>query len=153
MYVNHSTLQGKQKTVNSVDNSTASSKAIAGSLVCMLVRDRFLQSCPTLFRPHGLQPTRLLHPWDFPGKNTVMGCHFFLQGIFPTQGLNSGLLHCRQILYCLSHWRSPLEALGNSKRECIFFFLATTNYFLTVKCNMQVCLPNGSMVNFHHVRK
>ena len=30
-------------------------------------------------RPHGLQPTRLLHPWDFPGKNTGVGCHFFLQ--------------------------------------------------------------------------
>jgi len=34
----------------------------------------------------GLEPARLLCPWDFPGKNTGMGCHFFLQGIFPTQG-------------------------------------------------------------------
>ena len=31
-------------------------------------------------RPHGLQPTRLLHPWDFPGKNTGVGCHFLLTG-------------------------------------------------------------------------
>ena len=37
-----------------------------------------------------------------------MGCHFLLQGIFPTQGLNLGLLHCRQMLYRLSHGRSPL---------------------------------------------
>ena len=37
-------------------------------------------------RPHGLQPTSLLCPWDFPGKNTGVGCHFLLQGIFPTQG-------------------------------------------------------------------
>ena len=37
-----------------------------------------LQLCPTL-RPHGLQPTRLLHPWDSPGKNTGVGCHFLLQ--------------------------------------------------------------------------
>ena len=37
-----------------------------------------LQSCPTL-RPHGLQPTRLLCPWDSPGKNTGVGCHFLLQ--------------------------------------------------------------------------
>ena len=37
--------------------------------------------CPTLSRPHGLQPTRLLCPWDFPGKNTGLGCHFLLQGI------------------------------------------------------------------------
>ena len=49
-------------------------------------------------RPHGLQPTRLLCPWDSPGKNTGAGCHFFLQGIFPTQGSNPDLLHCRQTL-------------------------------------------------------
>ena len=54
-------------------------------------------------RPHGLQPTRLLHPWDSPGKSTGVGCHFLLQGIFPTQGSNPGLLHCRQTLYHLSH--------------------------------------------------
>ena len=40
---------------------------------------------------------------DSPGKNTGVGCHAFLQGIFPTQGSNPGLLHCRRILYCLSH--------------------------------------------------
>ena len=39
---------------------------------------------------------RLLCPWDFPGKDTGVGCHFLLQGIFPTQGSNSGLPHCRQ---------------------------------------------------------
>ena len=55
------------------------------------------QSCPSL-RPHGLQPTRLLRPWDAPGKNIGVGCHFLLQGIFPTQGLNPGLPHCKQTL-------------------------------------------------------
>ena len=54
-------------------------------------------------RPPGLQPTRVLSPWDSPGKNTRVGCHFLLQGIFPTQGSNLGLLHCRQMLYPLSH--------------------------------------------------
>ena len=44
-------------------------------------------------QPHGLQPPRLLCPWNFPGKNTGMGCHSLLQGIFPTQELNSGLLN------------------------------------------------------------
>ena len=39
--------------------------------------------------------------WDFPGKNAGVGRHFLLQGIFPTQGLNPHILHCRQILY---HW-------------------------------------------------
>ena len=53
-------------------------------------------------RPRGLYLTRFLHPRDFPGKNTGVGCHFFLQGIFPTQGLNPGLPHCRWILYHLS---------------------------------------------------
>ena len=44
-----------------------------------------------------------LSPWNFPGKSTGVGCHFLLQGIFPTQGSNPGLLHCRQTLYRLSH--------------------------------------------------
>ena len=44
-----------------------------------------------------------LCPWDSPGKNTGVGSHSVLQGIFLTQGSNSGLLHCSQILYHLSH--------------------------------------------------
>ena len=43
--------------------------------------------------PRGLQPARLPRPWDSPGKNTGVGCHALLQGIFPTQGLNLLLLH------------------------------------------------------------
>ena len=54
-------------------------------------------------RPHGLQPVRILCPWNSPGKNTGVGCHFLFQGIFWTQGSNLCLLHCRQILYHLSH--------------------------------------------------
>ena len=50
-------------------------------------------------------------PWSVHGilhtKNTGLDFHSFLQGIFPTQGLNPGLLHCRQIFYCLSHQGSP----------------------------------------------
>ena len=44
-------------------------------------------------QPHGLQPARLLCPWDFPGKNTRVGCHFLVQGIFLTQG--SDPMHLR----------------------------------------------------------
>ena len=51
----------------------------------------------------GVQSTRLLHPWDFPSKNTGVGCHSLLQGIFLTQGSNLGLLHCRQTVYHQSH--------------------------------------------------
>ena len=49
-----------------------------------LVHAKSLQSCPTL-RPHGLYPSRLLCPWDSPGKNTGVRCHALLQGIFLTQ--------------------------------------------------------------------
>ena len=58
-------------------------------------------------QPYRGQPTRLPCPWDSPGKNTGVGCHFLLQEIFPTQGLNPGLPHCRQTLYYLSHQGSP----------------------------------------------
>ena len=46
---------------------------------------------PDSLQCHGLQPTRLLCPWNFPGKNTQVGCHFLLQGIFLTQELNLSL--------------------------------------------------------------
>ena len=66
--------------------------------------DRMLQALD-----YWLKNSRFLCPWDFPGKNTGVGCHFLLQGIFPTQGSNLYLLcllHCRRILYPLSHRRS-----------------------------------------------
>ena len=63
-------------------------------------------------QPHGLQPAKLHCPWNVPGKNTGVGSHPLLQGIFPTQGLNPGLLHCRQILYCLNHQESQLKDTG-----------------------------------------
>ena len=49
-------------------------------------------SCPTLCSPMDCKPSRLLCPWDSPGKNTGVSCHALLQGIFPTQGLNPHLL-------------------------------------------------------------
>ena len=62
-------------------------------------------------RPCGLQPARLLCPWSSPGKNTGVGSHSLLQGIFPSQGLNRGLLHCRQILSHLSRQGSPSQCV------------------------------------------
>ena len=59
------------------------------------------QSCPTFSNPMDCSPTRLLRPWDFPGKSTGVGCRCLLQGIFPTQGSNPGLPHCRQTLYLI----------------------------------------------------
>ena len=72
----------------------------------------------TLLQPHGLLPTRLLCPWDFPGKTTGVGCHSLLQAIFPTQGSRQSagrLLCCRWILYWLSYRRIvQTSALGRT---------------------------------------
>ena len=58
-------------------------------------------------QPHGLWPAKLLCLWDFPGKNTGVGCHALLQGIFPTQGMNLHLLR-------LLHWQAGSLSLGPS---------------------------------------
>ena len=63
-------------------------------------------------RPPRLQLARLLCPWDTSGKNIGVGCHFHLQGIFPAQGLNPGLPHCRRILYHLSNQENPVLSYG-----------------------------------------
>ena len=57
----------------------------------------------------------LYSPWNSPGQNTGMGRLSLLQGIFPTQGLNPGLLHCGRILYQLSHKGSPSSCMAFSK--------------------------------------
>ena len=65
------------------------SKSLRYSVLCS-VKSNSLPSCE-------LQSTRLLCSWGFPGKNTGVGCHFLLQRIFQTQGLNPCLLHCRAV--------------------------------------------------------
>ena len=67
--------------------------------------------CSSLW-PHGLQPTRLLCPWNSPGEKTGVGCHLLFQGIFLTQGLNLNLLcllHYRQILHCWASREAPFS--------------------------------------------
>ena len=66
------------------------------SLKEIVLRAKLLQSCPTLCDPMDCSPSRLLYPWDSPGKNTGVDCHFLLQGIFLTQRLNPRLLHLLQ---------------------------------------------------------
>ena len=95
-------------------------------------------------QPYGLQPTRLLYPWDSPGFSSpvgmVVGCHAFLWGIFPTQGLNPCLLcllHWRKwVLYHQCHLGSPisLHSLYPKSVPCTAFQL----YHSLVK----VCLPH-----------
>ena len=69
-----------------------------------------------------LQPHRLYSPWDSPGQNTGVGSLSLLQGIFPIQGSNPGVPHCRWILYQLSHKGSPriLECVAYPFLQWIF---------------------------------
>ena len=68
--------------------------------------------------PHGLLPARLFCPWDFPGKNTGVGCHFLPQGIFPTPESNSSLLHSQVDSLPPSHLGSPVY-LPRSWKTCV----------------------------------
>ena len=88
-------------------------KQVVQDAACLLSRSVVSNSA----RPHGLQPTRLPCPWDFPSKNTGGGCHFLLQVVFSIQGSNLHFLrlpHCREIL----HPRTIREALiGRTHRR------------------------------------
>ena len=93
----------------------------------------------SLCDPHGL--TRLLCQWDSPGKNTGVGCHSLLQGIFPTQGSNLRLWH-------LLHWQAdslPLSHLGSTSKKCVFSSVAHSCLTL---CNPMDCSTPGLPV--HH---
>ena len=82
--------------------------------------------------------TWIYRPWYSPGLNTGVDSFSLLQGIFPTQGFNPGLRHCRGIIYRLSYQGSPTQLIHNTKVECrlislwcLFIFLG---YFLTNMC-------------------
>ena len=65
---------------------------------------------------NSLQPHGLYGPWNSPGQNTGVGSLSLLQEIFPTQGSNPGLLHCKQILYQLSHQGSPVWHIASTMK-------------------------------------
>ena len=75
--------------------------------------------------PHGLEPTGSLCPWDSLGKNTGVGCHFFLQGIFSTQGANLHLLQVscisRKVLYHWATWEVKWNK-SNEERQISYGF-------------------------------
>ena len=87
-------------------------------------------TCISIFHSVGsdsLRPHALYGQWNSPGQNTGVGSLSLLQGIFPTQGSNPGLPHCRRILYQLSYEGSPLTCintfkLSNSYYEMLFLF-------------------------------
>ena len=73
---------------------------------------------------------------DYPGKNTGVGCHALLQGIFSTQGPNPGLPHCRQILYHLSHQGNRNDTMGWDK-------VMTSKAFASTLSFLSVCMPSA----------
>ena len=78
-----------------------------------------------LIATHGLQPSRLLCPWDFTGKNTGVACQFLLQGIFPTQGSNLPVL-------CLLHWQVGSLSLAQPEKQ---YIPGLFNFNLDFLCN------------------
>ena len=92
----------------------------------------------------------------FPGKDTGVGCHFPLQGIFPTQGSNPGLLHCRQILYPLSYKGSPVTVQILVTTEpttvlCLFSYFLKKLLSICLVCDFffsTTCLSNDWHIYF-----
>ena len=94
--------------------------AIQLVLISYLFYESESESCSVLsdsLRPDGLY---IYNSWNSPGQNTGVGNCSLLQGIFPTQGSNPGLLHCRQMLHCLSHQGSPKDDILRLNPTCSF---------------------------------
>ena len=86
------------------------------SLVGYSLKVKSLSHAWLFATPWTVACTKLLSPWDFPGKSPGVGCHFLLQGIFPIQGSDPGLPHCTQTLYHLSYQGSPRLPSRGSQR-------------------------------------
>ena len=100
------------------------------------------QSCPILCNPMDYSPPGSSVHGNFPGKNTGVGCHALLKGNFSTQVSNLGLLHCKQILYCLNHFESKkLEQMGrlNCPKDIISSRMSTEYHMVWPKCHWTGC--------------
>ena len=139
-----------RKRVDILEKDLCLEASPRGKQLCM--HPQSLQLCPTLW-PHGLQPARLLCPWDFPGKSTGVGFHALLQRTPQTQGLNPHflhLLHCRWIIYLRSHLGSPQKDKWKTAKKwylCVSNSTAHLNVRLhqhfshTISLNWIYCLP------------
>ena len=92
------------KNINGHHLNTVAACNVDNAVLCLVTHQ-----CPTLCDPMDCSPPGSSVHGDSPGKNTGVGCHALLQGIFPTQGSNPHLLHCRRILYRLSLQGSPFS--------------------------------------------
>ena len=104
-------------------------------IICVYVSDSLSL---TLRHPvnFSLQPARLLCPWDFPGKNTGVCCHFLLQGIFPTQGSNPCFLFSALVGRFFTNY-TTWEAT-QLKRKCGVEYKF---YHLSILCCKEVTVP------------
>ena len=113
-----------------------------------------VRACPVIsLRPHGLQPMRVLCPWDFPDMNTWLGCHFLLQGIFPTQGSNLRLLHCQVDSLPLSLQGSPRYIttesyfkVRSSILPSIHSYIVNLHFFLSYMCKFKTFSRNSPLI-------
>ena len=120
-------------------NLLSSQTSLSLTLPC--VRDK---SCP-----HGQQAARLLCPWDFPSKNTGVGCDFLLQGIFLTQGSMQGLLNLLhwfssvQSFSCVQHFPTPWTAAGQAS-------LSITSFRSLLKLmSIELVMPSNHLILCH----
>ena len=119
-------------------------------------------------RPGGLQPTRLFCPWNFPGKNTGVGCHFILLGIFQTQGPHLHLLHLlywQADSFTTTTWEPPGLSYANlfirpaeEPRRIEGKLFHTNNFFQdmiqlvfleaqSVECNVMATIELGNSIS------
>ena len=97
---------------------------------------------------HGLRAAKLLCPWDFPGKNTGVGCHFLLQGSFLTRGLNPHPLHWQGDSLPLSHQGSPFFPIVLPFSEC-----STNGIIQFVLLNLASFIPHGAFLLLSHISR
>ena len=126
---NNFKMYSKIKRYNAMKNALVEIKLTSyiESESCLVVSDSLWS--------HGLYS-----PWNPPGQNTAVGSRSPLQGIFPTQGLNSGLPHCRQILYQLNHQgiKNKIEIrrrnIINRDKKVYFIIVEQLEIYLDYKC-------------------
>ena len=117
-------------------------------LLIALVKMKVLVKVSDSLHPYGL-----LCPWISPGTHTGVGCHSLLQGIFPTQRLNLDFLHCRKVLYHLSHQGRPIALVLKSKFLLMAYMaiyeLTPSGYFLDfISCDCELSSPHTATMVF-----
>ena len=119
------------------------SVALSMCVSCSVVSDSL--------RHHGLWPAKLLYPWNSPGKNTEVGCHYLLQGIFPTQELSPPKVECVLVLMCQGPslcslffqtsraWRALLGSCTHLFKIFICLFFCARSYLQRVGSSVVAC--------------